>query len=250
MQIRNINVKNFRSILDESLPCDSLTALVGRNGSGKSSFLSALEAFYDPSAKVTPEDFFAQDTTKDIEIAVTYGDLSSEEIERFSGYMENGTLTVARVFSGPQGGAKSGTYHGARLQNPDFIEIRNAGSAMNVRNKYNEIRQKETYSSLPTAGSEAAVRSELRKWEEQYPDQCARIRDDGQFFGFTQVAQGYLGQHTKFIYVPAVRDASQDATEKRGSLITEITDLVVRNALANRQDITEFKQHTQDQYRS
>ena len=53
MQIKNINVKNFRSILDESLPCDSLTALVGRNGSGKSSFLSALEIFYDPSASIT-----------------------------------------------------------------------------------------------------------------------------------------------------------------------------------------------------
>ena len=196
-----------------------------------------------------PEDFFAQNTTKDIEIAVTYGDLSSEEKERFSGYMENGTLTVARVFSDPPAGARSGTYHGARLQIPDFVEIRNAGSAMNVRKKYNEIRQKETYSSLPTANSEAAVRSEMRNWEEQHPEHCVRIRDDGQFFGFTQVAQGYLGQHTKFIYVPAVRDASQDATEKRGSLITEITDLVVRNALANRQDITEFKQQTQDQYR-
>lgn len=249
MQIKNINVKNFRSILHESLPCDSLTALVGRNGSGKSSFLSALEIFYDPSAKVIPEDFFAQDTTKDIEIAVTYGDLSLEEKERFSGYMENGTLTVARVFSASQAGAKSGTYHGARLQIPDFVEIRNAGGAMKVRSKYNDIRQKETYSSLPTANSEAAVRVELRKWEEQHPEQCVRIRDDGQFFGFTQVAQGYLGKHTKFIYVPAVRDASQDATEKRGSLITEITDLVVRNALANRQDITVFKQHTQDQYR-
>ena len=40
MLIQNVHVKNFRSILDESLPCDSLTALVGRNGSGKSSFLA------------------------------------------------------------------------------------------------------------------------------------------------------------------------------------------------------------------
>ena len=41
MLIQNVQVKNFRSILNESLPCDSLTALVGRNGSGKSSFLNA-----------------------------------------------------------------------------------------------------------------------------------------------------------------------------------------------------------------
>lgn len=31
MIIREIHVKNFRSILDESLLCDCLTALVGRN---------------------------------------------------------------------------------------------------------------------------------------------------------------------------------------------------------------------------
>jgi len=32
MIIREVHVKNFRSILDELLPCNCLTALVGRNG--------------------------------------------------------------------------------------------------------------------------------------------------------------------------------------------------------------------------
>lgn len=50
MLISAVHVKNFRSILEESLPCDRLTALVGRNGSGKSTFLAALEFFYDPLA--------------------------------------------------------------------------------------------------------------------------------------------------------------------------------------------------------
>lgn len=72
MIIKHVYVKNFRSILDESLPCDCLTALVGRNGAGKSSFLRALEMFYEPSAKVTAEDFYAEDTSQDIEIAVTF----------------------------------------------------------------------------------------------------------------------------------------------------------------------------------
>ena len=57
MIIEEVHVKNFRSILDESLPCDCLTALVGRNGAGKSAFLRALEMFYEPSTKVIAEDF-------------------------------------------------------------------------------------------------------------------------------------------------------------------------------------------------
>ena len=57
------------------------------------------------------------------------------------------------------------------------------------------------------------------------------MRDDGKFFGFAGVSQGYLGYFTKFIKVPAVRDAAEDAAEGRGSCITEIMDLVVRSSL-------------------
>ena len=248
MQIKNVHVKNFRSILDESLQCDSLTALVGRNGAGKSSFLRALEFFYSPSARATLEDFYAQNVSHDIEIAVTYADLSTEEAGLFSAYMDDDSLTVVRIFSDPQAG-RSGSYHGTRLQNPDFVEIRNAGRAMDVRSKYNEIREMEEYASLPSARSADAVRSALDQWESDNPDRCTPIRDDGQFFGFTQVGQGYLGRHSKFIYIPAVRDALEDATEGRGSSVTEIMDLVVRNALVNRKDVTDFKQRTLDQYK-
>ena len=248
MQIKNVRVKNFRSILDESLPCDSLTALVGRNGSGKSSFLRALEFFYSPSAAVAVEDFYAQDVSNNIEIAVTYADLDAQEIDLFSVYMEDDSLTVVRVFSDPQAG-RSGTYHGTRLQNPDFVAIRNAAAATAVREKYAETRALDKYDSLPSAPSAAAVRRALDEWENQNPEHSISMRDDGQFFGFTQVAQGYLGRHSNFIYIPAVRDAVEDATEGRGSSVTEIMNLVVRNALANRKDVTDFKQRTQDRYK-
>ena len=248
MQIQNVHVKNFRSILNESLPCDSLTALVGRNGSGKSSFLSALELFYNPAAKVTPEDFYAEDVTQDIEIAVTYKCLNAEAKDFFSAYIDNGSLTVVRVFSDPQSG-KSSSYHGMRLQNPDFVDIRKASAAMDKRNKYNEIRGKGQYEALPSVNSADAVLRELDDWETQNPKHCKSSRDSGQFFGFTQVGQGHLGRYTKFIHIPAVRDALEDATERRGSSVTELMDLVVRSALAKRVEVEDFKQRTQDQYR-
>ena len=240
-------MKNFRSILNESLPCDSLTALVGRNGSGKSSFLSALELFYNPTTKVTPEDFYNEDVSKDIEIMVTYSHLNAEATSLFSPYVDNDRLVVVRVFTDPQSG-KSGTYHGSRPQNPDFTGIRNAASANPKRQKYREIRDTAKYSSLPSANSADAALQALAEWEAQNPEQCRPLRDDGQFFGFTQVAQGYLGRYTKFIHVPAVRDALDDAIEKRGSSVTEIMDLVVRSALAVRDDVEEFKQRTQEKY--
>ena len=52
MLIQKIRVKNYRSIKDETLHLDRITALVGRNGAGNSSFLRALEMFYNSSARV------------------------------------------------------------------------------------------------------------------------------------------------------------------------------------------------------
>jgi len=248
MIIQELHVKNFRSILDESFPCDCLTALVGRNGAGKSSFLRALEMFYDPSAKVIAEDFYAEDTSQDIEIAVTFSDLTAEEKGFFSAYIDNDTLTVVRVFS-LASGRKSGTYHGMRLQNPEFGEIRGAGGKRDITARYNELRSSDKYSSLPTVRSADQALEALGQWETEHPDECRRLRDDGQFFGFTEVGQGYLGRYTRFIRIPAVRDASEDATEKRGSCVTEIMDLVVRSVLATRKEVTSFKEETQAKYK-
>ncbi|MEW6742536.1 MAG: ATP-dependent endonuclease [Planctomycetota bacterium] len=247
MIIKAVHVKNFRSILDERIDCDNLTVLVGRNGTGKSSFLRALEMFYDPKAAVSAEDFYAEDASTEIEIAVTYSDLGSEEESLFSPYLDGSDLTVAKVFS--VSGKKSGTYHGMKLQNPDFADVRNAGGKTETRNKYNEVRGTEKYSSLPTVRNADQVEDELKRWESANPVSCTRMRDDGQFFGFTEVGQGYLGRHTRFIHVPAVRDAADDAIEGKGSCVTEIMDLVVRRTRASRKDFVALKDDTQKKYR-
>lgn len=136
-----------------------------------------------------------------------------------------------------------------KLQNPDFADIRNAGGKTEIRSKYNEVRSGPRYSSLPAVRNADQVEEELKKWEAANAASCVRLRDDGQFFGFTEVGNGYLGRHTRFIHVPAVRDASDDATEGKGSCVTEIMDLVVRRTLANRKEFIKLKDDTQKQYR-
>ncbi len=248
MVIKSIHVKNFRSILDESLSCDCLTVLVGRNGAGKSSFLRALGLFYDPAAKVSAEDFYAENTAPDIEIAVSFSGLTPQETEFFAAYIDGGTLTVARVFSLVPG-RKSGTYHGMRLQNPAFTAVRNAGGKRDILNQYKELKAQPEYNGLPnvTRGDDAL--DAMTQWESANPAKCVRERDEGQFFGFTGVGQGYLGRFTRFIRIPAVRDASDDATEGRGSCVTEIMNLVVRSALTRRAEVTAFREETQSKYR-
>ena len=85
-------------------------------------------------------------------------------------------------------------------------------------------------------------------WEIAHPEQCEWERDDGNFFGFTTVAQGYLGKYTNFIYIPAVRDAALDAREGKGAPITMLVDWLVRQTLADQEDVQEFRKLTQQKY--
>lgn len=248
MIIQSVHVKNFRCILDEVLECDMLTALVGANGTGKSTFLRALELFYSGSPSVTTEDFYAEDVNRGIEVSVTFADLDAEAQEQFSSYLENGTLTVSRVFSFAEGKVTA-KYHGSLLQNPDFVPVRVAGGAREAIAAYNQLRQSPAYANeLPAVRARDAALESLRAWEAAHPDRCTRQRDEGQFFGFTEVAQGYLGRYTRYIHVPAVRDAGEDAAESKGSPITLIMDLVVRSVLAQRADVAQLKADTQRRY--
>ncbi len=247
MIIKTIHVKNFRSVFDDRIDCDNLTVLVGRNGTGKSSFLRAMEMFYDPKAAVSAEDFYAEDTSKDIEIAVTFTDLGTQEKSLFAPYLDGNDLTVVRVFT--LSGKKSGTYHGMRLQNADFTPVRNAGGKREILAQYKEMREQSTYSALPVVRNADEALEAMRQWETANSSSCTKQRDDGQFFGFTEVGNGYLGRHTRFIPIPAVRDASGDATEGKGSCVTELMDLVVRRTLSSRKEFVKLKDDTQKQYR-
>lgn len=249
MRIRQVRVKNFRSILDETLDLDSLTALVGRNGAGKSTFLSAIELFYNPSQSVTVVDFYAEEANQEIEISITYDNLNQLEKAEFSHYVENGTLTVVLVASHapPKPSLK---YHGMTRQHSNFARVRAAGNKQAIINEYRALLGDEKYSSLPSVRSSDDALHHMAAWELNNPGDCTRQRDDGQFFGYTQVGQGRLARYTRFVRVPAVHDAKDDIAEKRGSPITEIMDLLVRNTLAKDGAVTELKQQTSAAYQT
>jgi len=247
MIIESINVRNFRSILNETLHCDQLTALVGANGTGKSSFLKAIDLFYNASPRIDSEDYYSRDTSEEIVISIKFKNLSEDAADFFSSYMHGGTLTVERVFS--WGGGKYTTnYHGASLQNEEFAPIRSAASAKDKKSAYEDIRQQAKYADLPPYKNQTEAIDALKHWEAANPDKCTLQRDDGQFFGFKEVGKGYLGRFTRFLFIPAVREASEDAAEGRGSVLTGLMDLVVRSVLANKEEVKNLREETQRQY--
>lgn len=247
MIIKSIRARNFRSIRDETLPCEQLTALVGPNGSGKSSFLRALEMFYTVSPRYTVQDFYAEDDSQPILITVTFTDLTDEEKELFQIHLEGEELTVEKEMKWPLS-RESQKYYGARLKNAEFDSFRSASSARERKEAYKALLASGKYPVLPKWTKQDYAVEALKKWEESNSDLCSRQRDEGQFFGFKEVGQARLERFTQFRLVPAVRDAAEDAAEGRGTVLTDIMDLVVRSVVAEREEVKKLHDDTQQRY--
>ncbi|QJR36781.1 ATP-dependent nuclease [Gemmatimonas groenlandica] len=247
MRISAIRIRHFRSIEELDIPCSDLTALVGRNGAGKSCILRALEAFYSGGQGISGSDFHHNDTSSPIAIGVTYEGLPAEAQSLFGPYMVGGQLQVDVVIVA-DAGRTTAKYHGSRLVRAAFGGFRRAESATDRKTAYNALRSTADFSELPAWQNQAQGAQALEDWEAAHPESLERDRDDGQFFGFKGVGQGYLGRFTRLLSIPAVRDAGQFAVEGRGSPLTQLIDLLVRSTLGNRADITAFRADMQQKY--
>jgi len=250
MIIKKVQIKNFRCLKDVTLECEPLTILIGRNGSGKSSFLKGLELFYEPNAKYSEKDYFNNDTSQPIEIYVTFEDLSDKEKNFFSRHLDGDILTVCKkLFLENNKGIQK--YYGNAKHNPDFQEVRLAERVAEKRQTYRDLLNKYTdLTDLPGNVSEINIENALNKWENDHPDSLQLIKDEGQFFGFKEVGQAKLEKFTQFIFIPAVRDASEEAAEGKNSAITQLIDMLVRKTLFEREEIKNFRDEYNQKYKN
>ena len=98
MKITKIEIKNFRSLHDVTIYPKDILTLIGRNNSGKSNVLKALELFFESSTTLLDEEcFFNHATEKAIEIFITFEQLSSWEKEQFAPWMNNDKLIIGKI---------------------------------------------------------------------------------------------------------------------------------------------------------
>ncbi len=240
MIIKSVEVKNFRSIRETCLDCDNLTAIIGRNGAGKSSFLDAIDTFYDIAAPITEEDFFNRDIGSTIEIRVTYSNLRDDEKEEFQPYIKDDRLIVTKRISSENDRIMQ-RYYAAALQIPRFAEIRAKPGKKERVSAWNEMVDSD---ELPNLGGKVRSADEVERlmseYEANHPEFMEPIEREEQFFGPRNIGGGKLDKFTKYVLVPAVRKASDEASGKKGA-IYQILDMIVLRKINAREDIQKFK---------
>lgn len=236
MFIEKATITNFRVIKYAEIGFSDLTVFLGRNGVGKSTLLYALDSFYNVSAQYSELDYYNhQQTDAEIRISVTYTNLTPEELTEFGSYVQDGTLTITKVIN--QAGAR---YFGTVPQIPEFAELRKKGA----NDKRAGLRDLVENGRLP-AFPEIPRRNEdvdrvMAEYETSHPDLTAPVERETQFFGPRNIGGGKLDKFTKFVLVPAVRDASSEV-EKRGAVM-QLLDLIVTRSISTREDFKKFKE--------
>lgn len=245
MIVERIEVENFRSLKDVDVGCELLTTLIGRNGAGKSTLLYALEVFYDVGYQASQYDYFGKDTNLKIKIRVTFGNLKDDELEEFSSQLTDKKLIVTKIIN--SGGAK---YYGASRQIPEFSKIRKL-SARDKSKTLNELVESGKYEGLEGKVKSAAAADELMtSYEAAHPGSLETFESEQQFLGPKNIGGGKLDKYTKFVLIPAVRDASSE-TDKKG-VILQLIDVLVMRSVNKRDDVRklneEFEKRIKDVY--
>lgn len=236
MKLSKLVVHNYRSIESIEIDVDDYAALIGANGTGKSSVLYALNWLVNggdlelTDAHSCPSHPDSAETV--VSVLGVFAELSGRDRARLEKYGRGDTLTVRRSWTV---GDKKSKVVGSALQGPNFASVRSASSVGDARSAYAALRT--THTDLPETSSRLPSKNDLDELLNAWEDDSSHAsllesiddEDATNFFGFD--GQNRLKQCVRVVLVPAATDiASQVAGTKRGSAVTELIGALMTNA--------------------
>lgn len=253
MKLKSVRIQNFRVFEDETVNLDGYTCLVGANGAGKSTILAALNVFFGEEANSTDvesldaEDF--HDPKKDVEITVTFSELSSAEQAALSDYARNGELVVtAKAPPAQLGGRSKITQFGSR---PGITAFGEYFAAAGAGAKVDELKKlyaalASKFAGLPAAKTKDAMSTALREYEGTHPDDCELLPSSDQFYGFQ--GTGKLAPYVQWVYIPAVRDARDEQAEGKANALGRLLKRAADARSAMAQELETIRIEAREKY--
>lgn len=232
MKIQSARIKNFRTLKDVTIPFDSVTTFIGPNGAGKSTVLRALDWFFNGKpGSLTEKDCSFGAIDEDIEVQITFSDLTEKDREALGKYAPEGAVTfTAWKRRGPDGAeslsANSKSY-------VPFNSIRGKGSAAEKKAAYNELRGADASLGLPAWSNVDAANQAMTAWEAGHIDQLIEAPESLQtnFFGFN--SGGKMSGLFDFVLVTADLRASEESIDGKSSIIGRILERSIDRAAAD-----------------
>lgn len=232
MRIKNISVKNFRSLKDVEIEFDDITTFIGPNGAGKSSVLRVLDWFFNGSkgGDLTDEDCSYGAVEVPIEVRVTFDSLSAADRKVLGKYVTADTDTFTAWKTRTPDGAE--TLSANAKGYPRFTPIKGATSATAKKDLYKQLREEAPELGLRAASTGAAVDEAMTAWEAENLDLLEEVPEvQTNFFGFNSNAQ--MSGLFDFVLVTADLRASEESQDAKSTIIGRILERSVDRTVAD-----------------
>lgn len=232
MKIQSVRIQNFRALKDVSIPFDSVTTFIGPNGAGKSTVLRALDWFFNGKpGSLTDKDYSFGAFDQDIEVQVTFADLTGKDREALGKYAPEGVTTFTAWKRRTSNGTEVLSANAKSF--PDFNPIKAATGATAKKELYSELKRQRPDLNLEAATTGAAVDQAMTAWEASHTDRLVDAPDVLQtnFFGFN--SGGKMSGLFDFVLVTADLRASEESIDGKSSIIGRILERSVDRATAD-----------------
>jgi putative ATP-dependent endonuclease of OLD family len=257
MRLSSVRIQNFRAFSDQTIHFNGYTCLVGPNGGGRSTVLQALNVFFQESShsktdllKLEKEDFHHKDATNPVVITVTFEDLSTDAQEDLKDYYRQGKLIVsANAEWNEEDKYAQVIQYGLRLGMADFKPFFKAdgdkASVKELKEKYAEIREK--HGELPAPGTKQAMIDALREYEAKHTEMCVEIPSEDQFYGISK-GVNRLGKYIQWVFIPAVKDASEEELESKNTALGALLERTVRMTVGFKEPLESIRKEAGEKY--
>jgi predicted ATPase len=243
MKLVFAHVKNFRCLNDVTVDMGALTVLLGPNSAGKSSLLYAL-AFFFEGHELEPEDVFGG---KDdvVTVECIFDTLSDADRAVFGPYATGSQMVLRRTWR--LGEDQKMTGRGRRF--PGFADVKSSSGRERTA-AYKALGDASPDLDLPVAKTIVAVDQAMLTFEQDHPELCEIVDDEdaSQLFGYKAVGKSKLAERFPFVFVPAMRDAVTEATERRGSLLSRLLTAVAEQRAAANEGLKTIEAEARTKY--
>lgn len=129
-----------------------------------------------------------------------------------------------------------------------YFELEESGAkASDLKEKYKDIQVK--FPDLPHVNTKDTMRTALREYEEKNPNKCEPLESGDQFYGWSRGAN-LLSKHIQWVYLPAVKDPTEEQDEQRNSALGNLLQRTIRSQIDFSESIRSLRVETSEKYQS